>query len=158
MPNHGIWDQDLSAMGLDSNFFKGKVVLLVNTASHCGYTPQLAELQSLQQRWQFADFTVLAIPSTDFGGQEFTAHDDVCEFYQTQYQATFPIAFTTSVPGNPLHEYIAARGFNMPAWNFHKYVIDRSGQPRDSLRSDISPNSEMLMLSISKLLAEDPPE
>lgn len=160
MPDHGIWEQDLSDMGLDSAEFKGKVVLLVNTASKCGLTPQLEGLEALQQRWRFAGFTVLAVPSKDFGNQEFDDHQTVCQFYRSNFNTTFPISRLANIKSdpNPLHAYLRAYHQHMPSWNFHKHVIGRDGQPVASFASTVTPNDELLMLCISTALAEDPPE
>lgn len=160
MPENGIWDLDLSGMGLDADKFKGQVVLLVNTASRCGFTPQLEVLESLQQRWRFAGFTVLAIPSKDFGDQEFDDHQTVCQFYTSNFHTTFPISLLAGIKDdtNPLHAYLLAHGQPAPTWNFHKYVIGRDGRPMASFASAVSPDDVELMLAIAMALAEDPPE
>lgn len=157
--NGSIWDRDISGMGLDPADFRGKVVLLVNTATKCGLTPQLAKLQALQERWRFAGFTVLGIPSKDFGNQEFDDIEETKGFCSASYGVTFPLSAISGVKSdrNPLHEHLAGTDLPQPRWNFHKFVIGRDGVPVAGFDCEVEPDSEDLMLSISLALSEDDP-
>lgn len=155
----GIWDRDLTGMGLRSEDFAGKVVLLVNTATQCGLTPQLSKLQALQERWRHAGFTVLGIPSKDFGNQEFDDMGETRAFCEANHGVTFPLSHLSGVKHdrNPLHEYLAGTDLPQPRWNFHKFVIGRDGQPIDGFDCEVEPDDDGLMLSISMALSEDVP-
>ena len=155
-----IWDEDIGGMGLDPADFRGKVVLIVNTATRCGLTPQLSKLQALQDRWRFAGFTVLGIPSKDFGNQEFDHIDETKAFCLANHGVSFPLSSISGVKHdrNPLHEYLAGTDLPQPRWNFHKFVIGRDGSPIAGFDCEIEPDDEQLMLSISMALSEDPPE
>lgn len=158
--NGSIWDVDISGMGLDPADFRGKVVLLVNTATKCGLTPQLTKLQELQDRWRFAGFTVLGVPSQDFGNQEFDDISDTVDFCSSRYGVTFPLAGISGVKSNPnpLHAYLASTDLPQPRWNFHKFVIGRDGLPVAGFDCEVEPDDEALMLSISTALSDDYPD
>jgi glutathione peroxidase len=155
-----IWDVGIEGMGLDPEDFRGKVVLIVNTASKCGLTPQLAKLQEMQDRWRFAGFTVLGVPSADFGNQEFDDISDTRDFCSSNYGVTFPLSAISGVKSdpNPLHAYLAATDLPQPRWNFHKFVIGRDGLPVAGFDCEVEPDAEPLMLSISMALSEDYPD
>ena len=113
--------------------FRGKVLLIVNTASECGYTPQYEGLESLYRRYRDKGFAVLGFPANDFGGQEPGSNKQIAQFCQVNYGITFPMFAKTSVVGanaNPLFRELAAKTGKPPRWNFHKYLIDRAGQDR----------------------------
>src|SRR5439155_1938366 len=112
--------------------FQGKVLLVVNTASECGYTPQYDGLEKLYRRYRDKGFTVLGFPANDFGGQEPGSNKQIAQFCQLNYGVTFPMFAKTAVVGanaNPLfHELVAMTG--KPArWNFYKYLLDKAGYP-----------------------------
>lgn len=113
--------------------YKGKVVLLVNSASKCGYTPQYDGLQKIHLDYQKQGFTVLAVPSGDFLGQEFENNKDISTFCQTKFGIKFPMAEKNHVIGAqaiPLYKWAAGvlGADNTPKWNFHKYLIGRDGR------------------------------
>src|SRR5690349_19657611 len=112
--------------------FQGKVVLVVNTASQCGYTPQYQGLEALYRRYRERGLVVLGFPANDFGGQEPGGNKQIASFCELNYGVSFPMFAKSSVApgkgGNPLYDALAARTGQRPQWNFHKYLIDRSGE------------------------------
>src|SRR6201996_8479905 len=114
--------------------YKGKVLLIVNTASQCGFAPQLKELVELKKTFIDQDFEILAFPSNDFGGQEPLEGDAIGQFCES-YGANFPIFEKIRVRGpyaDPLYKFLADKKQNgvsamAPRWNFHKYLVNRSG-------------------------------
>ncbi len=138
-----------SANGEEVNLqdFKGKVVLVVNTASKCGFTGQYKELQSLYETYKDDGLVVLAVPSADFAGQEFDEIEDVKSFTEEKYNVTFPLMDITHVKGkdaHPFYKWAADQSglFSKMKWNFHKYLIDKNGdfvRPFGSAKSPLSP-------------------
>jgi glutathione peroxidase len=136
--------------------FRGKVLLIVNTASECGYTPQYEGLEKLYRRYRDKGFAVLGFPANDFGGQEPGSNKEIAHFCQVSYGITFPVFAKTSVVGgnaNPLFRELAARTGKPPRWNFHKYLIDRAGQPVAVFESAVEPEDPRVTSQIEKLLA-----
>ncbi|MCA0434488.1 MAG: glutathione peroxidase [Proteobacteria bacterium] len=130
-----LHDFDLTAINgapLPLAQFAGKVVLLVNTASACGYTPQYEDLEALWQARKGEGLVVVGVPSNDFGAQELGSNDDVASFCKLNYGVTFPLAAKTVVKGkaaHPLYQWIVEQAGSeaAPAWNFHKYLFGRDG-------------------------------
>jgi glutathione peroxidase len=136
--------------------FRGKVLLIVNTASECGYTPQYDGLEKLYRRYRDKGFAVLGFPANDFGGQEPGSNKEIANFCQMNYGITFPVFAKTSVVGanaNPLFHELAARTGKPPRWNFHKYLLDRAGQPVAVFESAVEPEDPRITAQIEKLLA-----
>ena len=136
--------------------FHGKVLLVVNTASECGYTPQYEGLEALYRRYRDQGFVVLGFPANDFGGQEPGSNKQIAQFCQVNYGITFPMFAKTSVIGanaNPLYRELAARTGKPPRWNFHKYLLDRAGQPAAVFESAVEPTDPRVTSEIEKLLA-----
>jgi glutathione peroxidase len=136
--------------------FGGKVLLIVNTASECGYTPQYEGLEKLYRLYRDKGFAVLGFPANDFGGQEPGADKEIAQFCQVNYGITFPMFAKTSVVGttaNPLYRALAAMTGKPPRWNFHKYLLDRAGQPAAVFESAVEPDDPRLTAQIEKLLA-----
>jgi glutathione peroxidase len=135
--------------------FSGKVLLIVNTASECGYTPQYEGLEKLYRRYRDKGFAVLGFPANDFGTQEPGTNKQIAEFCQVNYAITFPMFAKTSVVGakaNPLFRDLAAKTGKPPRWNFHKYLLDRTGQPVAAFESAVEPEDLRLTSQIEKLL------
>ena len=135
--------------------FSGKVLLIVNTASECGYTPQYDGLEKLYRRYREKGFVVLGFPSNDFGGQEPGSNKEIAQFCQVNYGITFPVFAKTAVVGknvNPLFRELAAKTGQPPRWNFHKYLIDRTGQPVAAFESAVEPEDPRITAQIEKLL------
>jgi len=136
--------------------YAGKVVLVVNTASQCGYTPQYEGLEALYRKYQARGLVVLGFPSNDFGGQEPGSNKEIAAFCTNQYAIEFPMFAKTIVRGpqaNPLYADLARAGGAEPRWNFHKYLVDRSGRQVMSFDTKVAPNDARLVGAIEKLLA-----
>ena len=136
--------------------FSGKVLLIVNTASECGYTPQYEGLEKLYRRYRDKGFVILGFPANDFGGQEPGSNKEIAQFCRLNYGVTFPIFAKTSVVGanaNPLYRALAAQTGKPPRWNFHKYLLDRAGQPVAVFESAVEPEDSRITSQIEKLLA-----
>jgi glutathione peroxidase len=136
--------------------YAGHPILIVNTASLCGYTPQYAGLQALWARYKDRGLIVLGIPSNDFGGQE---PGSASEIGQTagEYHVTFPLAAKTTVKGASAHPFYAwaarLRPLEAPRWNFHKYLIGRDGTLRASFTSAVEPADTRIVTAIEKELS-----
>ena len=126
--------------------YAGKVVLVVNVASYCGYTPQYKGLQALNERYKKRGLVILGFPSNDFGKQEPGSEKEIAEFCDRTYAVKFPMFAKTSVaPGaSALYDDLAKATGNRPQWNFHKYLIARDGQKVASFPSDVEPESRRL--------------
>lgn len=136
--------------------YQGKVLLVVNTASYCGFTPQYKGLEALYQKYRDRGLVVLGFPSNDFGRQEPGAAEEIAEFCERTYQVKFPM-FEKSVVkdanGNPLYDQLAALSGQRPKWNFHKFSVDRSGKTVTSFTSAVAPDDANLIKHIEDLLA-----
>ena len=139
--------------------FSGKVLLIVNTASECGYTPQYEGLEKLYRRYRDNGFVVLGFPSNDFGGQEPGSSVEIAQFCRVNYGITFPVFAKTAVVGknaNPVFRELAAKTGQPPRWNFHKYLLDRTGQSIAAFASAVEPEDQSITSQIEKLLAAAP--
>ena len=137
--------------------FAGKVVLVVNTASQCGYTPQYEGLEALYRKYKARGLVVLGFPSNDFGAQEPGSNQDIAAFCVNQYAIDFPMFAKTSVRGaqaNPLFAELARASGAEPRWNFHKYLVDRSGKQVQSFDTRVDPADPKLVSAIERLLAD----
>jgi glutathione peroxidase len=140
--------------------FQGKVLLVVNTASKCGFTPQYEGLEALHERLKGRGFSVVGFPSNDFMGQEPGSEDQIKEFCTLTYGVKFPMFEKVHVTGDettPLYRDLAAASGDSPAWNFHKYLVDRSGKVVGSFGSRTKPDDEKLTAQIESLLAAPVP-
>jgi glutathione peroxidase len=136
--------------------FQGKVVLVVNTASYCGFTPQYQALESLYQKYQARGLTVLGFPSNNFGSQEPGSNQEVADFCERTYRVRFPMFEKSNVVGaniNPLYEQLAKTSSQRPQWNFHKYLIARDGKSVLGFPSDMTPDSPEFVHEVERLLA-----
>ena len=134
--------------------YAGKVILVVNTASFCGYTSQYEGLEALYAKYAARGLVVLGFPSNDFE-QEPGSNKDIADFCFNTYGVKFPMFAKTSVVGkdaNPLYVDLARATNKRPAWNFHKYLLDRSGKPVDSFASVVSPTDRQFVSKIERLL------
>ncbi|MCI5049118.1 MAG: glutathione peroxidase [Rickettsiales bacterium] len=136
---------------------EGKVVLVVNTASHCGFTPQYEELQTLYDRYRDQGFEVIAVPSGDFGGQEFGTDDEVKAFTDEKFTLNFPITTISKVSGDEAHPFYQwandQAGFiGSPKWNFHKYLIGKEGQFVSWYSSMTTPTAKRITVAIEAAL------
>ena len=134
--------------------YSGKVLLIVNTASFCGYTPQYEGLEALQKRYSARGLVVMGFPSNDFN-QEPKANKEIADFCFDTYGVKFPMFAKTTVVGDkahPIYKQLTAATGQPPRWNFHKYLVDRKGQVVASLPSKVEPNDKELIQRIEKLL------
>ena len=135
---------------------QGKVLLIVNTASKCGLTPQYEGLEALHARLEPQGFAVLGFPSNDFLGQEPGSEEQIQEFCTLTYGVTFPMYEKVSVKGaeaSPLYRELLAATGEAPGWNFHKYLVDRNGQVVASFGSRTKPDDPALVARLEELLA-----
>lgn len=137
--------------------YRGKVVLIVNTASRCAYTPQYEGLENLYGRYKDDGFVVLGFPSNDFGGQEPDGEGQVKNFCRLTYGVRFPMFEKVHAKrdrADPLYQKLAELSGSFPKWNFHKYLIARDGRLVDHYPSATKPQSHRLVANIEALLAE----
>jgi glutathione peroxidase len=135
--------------------YKGKVSLVVNVASQCGYTPQYAGLEKLHRELKGKGFTVLGFPSNDFGGQEPGSAAEIATFCRTNYDVTFPmfekLVTRRGADQSPVYAFLGTSG-RLPAWNFSKYVIDKQGRITAFFPSEVAPEDPALRAAITKAL------
>jgi glutathione peroxidase len=137
--------------------YEGKVLLVVNTASQCGYTPQYQGLEALHRRYKDKGLVVMGFPSNDFGGQEPGSNKDIANFCEVNYGVSFPMFAKSAVAKgavNPFYDRLAKVSNSRPRWNFHKYVVDRKGDKVLAFASDVAPNDPKLIKEIERLLAQ----
>ena len=134
----------------------GKPILIVNTASLCGYTPQYAGLQDLWRRYSERGLLVIGVPSNDFGGQEPGDAAEIMKTVQADYRVSFPMAAKVDVRGSnphPFYRWAAAeRPLDTPRWNFHKYLIGRDGRIAAVFATNIEPIDARVVNAITKEL------
>jgi glutathione peroxidase len=137
--------------------WQGKVLLVVNTASYCGFTSQYDGLEKLYARLKDRGLVVVGFPSNDFGDQEPGSDREIAEFCRLTYGVKFPMFAKTTVIGknaNPLYAQLAKATGTEPQWNFHKYLIDRSGQQVLSFGSRVKPDDRALLARIEEFLGK----
>jgi glutathione peroxidase len=135
--------------------YAGKVVLIVNTASKCGFTPQFAGLEALYKKYQAQGLVVLGFPSKDFAGQEFNDEKQIAEFCQLTYGVEFPMFEASKVAkrhAEPLYQALGSAANEYPAWNFHKYLLNRKGELIGSFPSMVGPDHPKLIQAIESAL------
>jgi glutathione peroxidase len=132
--------------------YAGKVVLVVNTASQCGYTPQYEGLEALYRRYRDRGLVVLGFPTNDFGGQEPGSNKEIAAFCVNQFAIDFPMFAKTELARNPLFADLAKASGQAPRWNFHKYLVDRSGTRVLSFDTRVAPDDAKLVGAIERLL------
>ncbi|PRH82111.1 glutathione peroxidase [Arenimonas caeni] len=140
--------------------YGGQVLLVVNTASKCGFTPQYEGLEAMHAKYRERGFAVLGFPSNDFMGQEPGSEEDIQAFCTLTYGVKFPMFEKVQVRGagaTPLYRDLAAATGEQPGWNFHKYLVDRSGRVVASFGSRTKPEDPKLVAEIERLLAEPAP-
>ena len=150
---------DGQSVNLDS--FKGKVILIVNTASKCGFTPQYEPLEAIYNKYKDKGFTILAFPANNFGHQEPGNDQQIKEFCSANYHVTFPLFSKVSVKGDdicPLYAYLTSENTNPGfsgdiGWNFTKFLVDRNGKVIARYESKIRPDDKQVTAAIEKALA-----
>jgi len=149
---------DFTVKDIDGNDFalsslEGKKVLVVNTASKCGFTPQYEQLQELYENYGGGDFTIIGFPANNFLNQEPGSNDEIKDFCQKNYGVTFPMMAKISVKGDdmhPLYHWLTEKGQNgvmdsSVAWNFQKYLIDENGKLVDVVKPKVKPNDDQIV-------------
>ena len=135
--------------------YAGKVTLVVNTASYCGFTSQYQGLEDLFAKYQSKGLVVLGFPSNDFGQQEPGSSKEIADFCFNTYGVKFPMFSKAVVVGakrNALYQELAKATGKTPEWNFHKYLIDRNGKVLASFPSNVAPDNKTLLAAIEKAL------
>ncbi len=152
--------KDVQGNTVPLSMYRGKVLLIVNTASKCGFTPQLDKMKELRDEFKGEDFEILAFPSNDFAGQEPLEGEDLKQFCVINYQAEYPIFDKIHVKGeeaDPLYKFLSEKSMNgkvssVPKWNFHKYLVDKKGKVVDYYYTVTSPSAGKVKRAIRKLL------
>ncbi len=158
-----VYDYQLNSIDYEAislRDFKGKVLMIVNVASRCGYTPQYAGLESLYRRYKNQGFVILGVPSNDFGQQEPGTNPEIKQFCQRKYDVTFPMMSKVSVAGNnpiPLYQYLTDRGQNPKTggdikWNFTKFLTGRDGTVVARFEPQVTPEDPSLVKAIENAL------
>ena len=157
-----IYDFELDSLSGDEvslSEYEGNVLLVVNTASECGYTPQYKELQELYETYNEEGFYVLGFPANNFGGQEPGSDEEIAQFCELNYGVTFPMFSKISVKGDdqhPLYQYLTQADnpdfTGEIGWNFEKFLIDRNGNIVRRFKSNVTPMGDELTESLKDLL------
>lgn len=147
----------MSGNNIKLSDLSGKAVLVVNTASQCGLTPQYAGLQELHEKYKDKGLVIIGVPSDNFGGQEFSKDEEVKAFTDKEFHVTFPLTTITNVTGKEAHPFYQwARqqvGFvGSPKWNFHKYLLDKNGNLVEWFSSTTSPTSPKVIEAVEREL------
>ncbi len=139
--------------------YKGKVILMVNVASQCGYTPQYSALEAIYEKYKDRGFVILGFPANNFGAQEPGTNEEIKTFCSTKYKVTFPLYAKVSVKGEdktPLYQYITRDANPAVAgeikWNFTKFLVDRNGKVVQRFEPAVAPDSPEMTGAIEKLL------
>jgi glutathione peroxidase len=150
---------DLTVQGIDGkpmplSAYKGKVVLAVNVASECGFTPQYAGLEWLYETYKDRGLVVVGFPCNQFGNQEPATEEKIQAFCSTKFKVTFPMAAKLEVKGPgqaPVYAFLTA-GFGDPKWNFHKYLVGKDGKVIQAFPSKVEPESAELKAAVEAAL------
>lgn len=157
---HGFSVTDISGSPLKLSSFKGDVILLVNTASYCGFTPQYGKLEELYHKYKDRGFKVIGFPCNDFGGQEPGSNEEILRFCTISYNVSFPMLSKAPAAGadaHPLFKFLTQEANSTLTgsikWNFEKFLIDKKGQLRARFSSVVPPSAKNITRSIEQLLA-----
>jgi glutathione peroxidase len=154
--------KDIDGKNVKLKQYKGKVALVVNVASKCGYTPQYEGLQAIYQKYKDQGFVVLGFPANNFKDQESGTNAEIKEFCESKYKVTFPMFAKISVKGEdqePLYQYLTSKETNPNyagdiTWNFNKFLVDKNGKILARFTSKDTPQSETVTQAIEKALAQ----
>ncbi|MBN2683996.1 MAG: glutathione peroxidase [Pontiellaceae bacterium] len=164
---NSIYDAEVKTISGESvklDQYKGKVLLIVNTASKCGFTGQYEGLQALYETYQDQDFIILGFPSNDFMNQEPGSNEEIASFCKLNYGVTFPMFEKISVKGknqHPLYSFLTAKETNPEyagkiSWNFNKFLISKSGEIVNRFGSQTKPSDNTLVAAIEKEIGATP--
>jgi glutathione peroxidase len=154
--------KDIDGNDVKLKKYKGKVALVVNVASKCGYTPQYEGLQAIYEKYKAQGFVVLGFPANNFKNQESGTNAEIKEFCESKYKVTFPMFAKISVLGEdqePLYKYLTSKETNPQyagdiTWNFNKFLVDKNGKILARFTSKDTPQSEAVTQAIEKALAQ----
>lgn len=154
--------KDIDGKDVKLKQYKGKVALVVNTASKCGYTPQYQGLQAVYEKYKDKGFVILGFPANNFGAQEPGTNAEIKEFCESKYKVSFPMFAKISVKGEdqePLYKFLTGKETNPEyagdiTWNFNKFLVDKKGKIIARFTSKDKPESETVMQAIEKALAQ----
>ena len=154
--------KDIDGKDVDLARYKGKVLLIVNTASQCGFTPQFKDMEEIYEKYKDKGFEILAFPANEFGKQEPGTNEQIKDFCTSKYNVTFPLFSKIVVKGksiDPLYEYLTSAKTNPKysgpiPWNFTKFLVDRKGEVVARFKPQDKPSSEAVTQAIDKALAE----
>ncbi len=158
-PIYDFTMDDIDGKPMPLNSFKGKVLLVVNTASFCGNTPQYSDLETMYEKYKTRGLEILAFPANNFGQQEPGNNEEIKSFCYTKYSLTFPLFSKISVKGSdkhPLYQYLTEQS-PFPGeveWNFQKYLVDRSGNIIAKYHHRTKPLSDQIVQDVEKALAQ----
>ena len=152
---------ELEAESIDGNtqpleVYQGKVALVVNTASQCGFTSQYEGLETLAKDYKDKDFVVLAFPSNDFGAQEPGTGEEIQAFCTSRYGVSFPLFAKVKTKGqgqSPIYKFLNAK-YGEPQWNFHNFLVGKDGQVKRAFPAKLAPDSMALRAAIDAALKE----
>ncbi len=153
--------KDIAGKEVDLATYKGKVVLVVNVASKCGYTKQYKGLQELYDKYKADGLVVIGVPANEFGGQEPGQDDEIAKFCESKYGVTFPMMGKVVVKGEgkaPLYKHLTEKETNPKhageiGWNFEKFLISRNGEVVGRYKSSVDPLADTLTEAVKKELA-----
>jgi len=149
--------KDLDGTDLELNEYKGKVIIVVNVASKCGFTKQYEDMQKIWEKYQSKGIIMLGVPSNDFGNQEPGTSSDIKNFCEAKFGISFPMTEKVTVKGDDAHPFYlwAKKNYGksaVPKWNFHKIIINRDGKIEETFSSITSPSSKKFITAIESLL------
>lgn len=152
--------KDIDGKDVELSTFKGKVVLFVNVASKCGYTPQYEGLEALYQKFSKDGLMVIGVPANEFGKQEPGSDSDIKKFCTSKYNVTFPMMSKVAVKGKdicPLYKFLTSKETNPNhggdvAWNFEKFLVSRKGEVIGHYKSKVKPDDETFVKAVKKAL------
>lgn len=158
---HDFTMTDIRGQQVKLESFKGKAVLIVNTASKCGFTPQYKDLQDLYSKYEDEDFVILGFPANNFGGQEPGSDEEIAEFCELNFGVRFPMFSKVEVRGSDIHPFFEfITNLDNPDftgninWNFEKFLFDKDGTLLRRFRSRTSPMSNEIIGAIETILGK----
>jgi glutathione peroxidase len=152
---HDFTMQSIEGGGVSLSRYRGKIVLLVNVASKCGYTPQYAGLEALYRKYRDRGFVVIGVPANDFGGQEPGTNEEIKSFCKRTYDVSFPMLAKVSVKGEgktPLYQYLTSATGSEIGWNFTKFLVARDGKVLARFEPKVAPDSPELLAAVELAL------
>lgn len=135
--------QDIAGESFDWQDVKGKKLMIVNTASECGLTPQYEQLEKLYEKYKDSNFAVIGFPSNDFGAQEPGSNEEIAQFCEKNYGVSFPMMSKISVTGagqHPLYKYLTEETSEQVTWNFQKFLVNEDGEVVESIDPRVLPD------------------